>query len=216
MRAVLLSASGMAFSVGQDLKEMDHDYQLGHETLGSLVEREYVPLVKVLQNMPKPTVALVQGVAVGGGMSLALATDFRVLSPEARFIAGFVKVGLAPDTGTSYLLPRMIGHAQALRILLTGDAIGAEEAVHLGLSDAVQATREDADAKAHELSGKLALGPTQAYAEIRRLVSQSSEIPFDLALSNEVAAQDRLSHTEDHRTAISAFLAKSPVHFQGR
>jgi 2-(1,2-epoxy-1,2-dihydrophenyl)acetyl-CoA isomerase len=216
IRVIILAGAGKAFSVGQDLKEMDHDYRTSEASLGQLVATEYVPLVRVLMDLPKPSIALVRGPAVGGGMSLALAADFRVLSKEATLVAGFVQVGLAPDTGTSYLLPQMIGQAHALRILLTGATIKADEALTLGLADSVEASPEDAESAAWQLAERLAAGPTQAYKEIRRLVRASASLPWELALEKEVEAQERLSHTQDHRHAVSSFLEKKIPEFQGQ
>jgi len=216
IRVVMLSSASRAFSVGQDLKELDENYAEHRVSLGELVRSEYVPLVQALQTMPKPTIALLQGTAVGGGMSLALACDFRVLSVDAQLIAGFVKVGLVPDTGTSYLLPRMIGDAQALRIFLTGSAIRAQEAVQLGLADMVHPSAEAAATRARELAYELAEGPTLAYAEIRQLVQDGHGLSLDLALSKEIAAQERLSHTQDHRDAVSSFLGKKIPRFKGQ
>ena len=213
-RALTLAGAGKAFSVGQDLKEMEHDYQSGMN-LGQLVRDEYMPLVRTLRAMPKPTIALVQGTALGGGMALALACDFRVLSPDARFIAGFVHVGLAPDTGTSFLLPKMIGQARALEIFLTGSPITAEDAVRYGLSSEVHGDRERAEAAARSLAKLLAAGPTKAYAAIRQLVDQTAAVPLEDAMAKEMETQASLSLTQDHLAAVAAFLDKRKPDYTG-
>ncbi len=216
VRAVLVQAAGKAFSVGQDLKELAAAYQDEGFSLGRLVTNEYAPLVETLQMMPKPTIALIQGIALGGGLSLALSCDFRVLGPDARLIAGFVNVGLAPDTGAAYLLPRMIGYARALHIFLTGKPLTAAEAVSLGLAERVHASAQDAASAAYELARTLANGPTLAYPGIRQLLHDTATLDLPAAMRQEAAVQERLSHTQDHRNAVSSFLERQPPQFDGQ
>lgn len=217
VRSVLVAGSDRAFSVGQDLTELKEDYQKDPDhAMDRLVAEEYVPLFKTLRTLPRPTVALVTGIALGGGLALALAADFRVVEAHTRLVPAFAQVGLVPDTGLSFLLPRMIGHARALSLALTGDAITAEEAVSLGLAASVYPDPAAAETAARELAARLAVGPTQAYVEIRRLFDRSAESSLDAALADEARTQARLSRTEDHRAAVAAFLAKATPQFHGR
>jgi 2-(1,2-epoxy-1,2-dihydrophenyl)acetyl-CoA isomerase len=217
VRAVVLAGSDRAFSVGQDLKEMADRYQADPEhAMARLVTEEYIPLLKTLRSLPRPTVAVVAGLALGGGLALALATDFRVVEARTRLIPAFSQVGLVPDTGVSFFLPRMIGHARALSLALTGDAITAAEAVQWGLALEVAADPAQAEERGRNLARRLADGPTLAYTEIRRLFDRSAESTLDEALAEEARAQARLSMTRDHRDAVTAFLTKNTPIFHGR
>lgn len=148
-------------------------------------------------------------------MALALATDFRMIGAKARLVPGFVNVGLAPDTGTTYLLGRSIGYARALSRCLTGQPITAEEMRDWGLAEAVLASPEELDQATHALAMRLAQGPTRAYAAIRRLFDRAQHLPLDAVLQLERDVQEELAQTRDHRTANAAFLAKQTPEFRG-
>lgn len=213
VRVVIIKGAGRAFSVGQDLKEMRQYYTEHGPALGQLVEDEYIPLVKALRRLNKPTIALLEGAAVGGGMALALATDFRVISSRAQLVPGFVNVGLAPDTGTTFLLARAIGYHRALNLCLLGEPIRADAMVDFGLA---RQSHESADGLMDELNtlaNKLEEGPTGTYAAIRRLFDETQHLPFDEVLKVERDVQDALAHTPDHEEAVQAFLDKRPAKF---
>lgn len=217
VRAVVLAGSERAFSVGQDLNELAERYAADpDEAMGRLVAEEYVPLFRTLRTLSRPTVAVVSGIALGGGLALALAADFRVVETRTRLVPAFVQVGLVPDTGLSFFLPRMIGHSRALSFALTGETIGAAEAVGLGLATSVEPDPAHAETAAADLARRLAAGPTLAFAEIRRLFDRSAESSLEEALAEEARAQARLSRSQDHRDAVAAFLAKTTPIFHGR
>lgn len=216
VRAVLITGAGRAFSVGQDVAEMAEDYAQEGPQLGRLVQEEYVPMLRRLRSLPKPTVALVHGPAAGGGLALALAMDFRWITDKASFIPAFVKVGLAPDTGSAFFLTRMLGYARALEIALRGRAVQAEEAMALGLATGRSATVEAAQAEAFQLARELAAGPTEAYARIRWLFDQASGAALDDVLKIEIETQHILGGTLDHREAVDAFIHKRAPKFRGR
>ncbi len=216
VRAVLITGVGRAFSVGQDVKEMQEMYAKADPDLGSLVRDEYNPLIAALLDLSKPTIALVQGPAVGGGLSLALACDIRVITDSASFIPAFVKVGLAPDTGASYLLSRSLGWSRALGVALSGQAIGADDAVAWGLAHHRYATVEEAEVKASALAKQWAEGPTRAMAEIRRLLLDVQGVSWRDALVKEASTQDRLGRTADHQEAVAAFLERRAPEFRGQ
>jgi 2-(1,2-epoxy-1,2-dihydrophenyl)acetyl-CoA isomerase len=215
VRALLFSGEGRAFCVGQDVKELKEGYEAG-ESLGRLVEDEYVPLVKCLRDLPMPTVALVNGACVGGGMALALAADFRVVTEKSSFTPAFVKVGLAPDSGVTFFLSRAIGQARALSLCLRGQTISPAELVAWGLAAKVNESLEAAQAEADALLAELLAGPTKAYAQIRRLFDEAAGASLEQTMKLEAGAQEELSHTHDHREALAAFLAKRRPEFQGR
>ncbi len=216
VRVVVLRGAGRAFSVGQDLKEMTEYYEAHGPRLGKLVQEEYIPIVEALRNLSKPTVAVLEGAAVGGGMALALATDFRVVSARAQMVPGFVNVGLAPDTGTAFLLGRSIGYARALSLCLTGQPIRAAQLVEWGLASQAHETAESLSQELEHLTAKLAHGPTKAYAVIRRLFDQSAHLPLEAVLELERDAQEELAQTQDHQASIAAFLAKQTPEFRGQ
>ncbi len=215
VRVVILRGTGRAFSVGQDLKELTDYYQSRGPVMGELVQKEYIPIVKALRELSKPSVAVVEGAAVGGGMALALATDFRIISDRAQLVPAFVKVGLAPDTGTTFLLARSIGYARALSICMTGQALAAPDLVRLGLADHAYPSGEELENALAGLTAELAQGPTAAYVAIRRLFDRTAGLPLDDVLMAERDTQDALARTRDHQEAVEAFLSKRNPRFRG-
>lgn len=216
IRVLLLTGAGKGFCVGQDVKEMSEDYAEHGPQLGKLVEEEYIPLVKALRSIPKPTVSLVNGTAVGGGMAFPLATDFRVLTEKSTLTPVFVNVGIAPDTGVSYLLGRAIGQAQAISMCMKGKSLTPSDLVNYGLAEKVNESLEEAEAEANELTEKLAAGPTQSYWRIRQLYDQAAASNLEEALHFERDAQEALAHTDDHQEAVAAFMEKRTPKFRGQ
>jgi 2-(1,2-epoxy-1,2-dihydrophenyl)acetyl-CoA isomerase len=215
VRCVLLTGSGRAFCVGQDLKE--HSSDLTGKTpaeVWSTVEQHYNPLVTELVSMPKPVVAAVNGVAAGAGASLAFACDLRVLAQSASFNLAFAGVGLSCDTGSSWTLPRLIGHAKAIELMLLPRTVRADEAMTLGLATSV-VPDVDLLATAGELAQRLAKGPTLAYAAIRRALAFSAGHPLPESLEVEYEGMQRTGGSRDHRDAVTAFLAKQAPVFSG-
>lgn len=216
VRAVIILGAGRAFSVGQDLHEMDSMYREKGPHLAELVEKEYIPLVKALRRMPKPVVAMIDGPAAGGGLSLALAADFRILTAKSTLIPAFVNVGLAPDTGAAFFLARQLGIARAIAVAMKGEPLSAEQCVHWGLADLVVADRSAAEDEAQKLAQKLAQGPTLAYYHIRTLFDQAAGLPFERVLELERDTQETLAQTHDHVAAVGAFLNRQRPTFEGR
>lgn len=216
VRCLVLTGAGKGFCVGQDVKEMSDDYAKEGPELGKLVEEEYIPMIKALRSMPKPTISLVNGIAVGGGMAFPLATDFRILTEKATFTPVFVNVGIAPDTGISYLLGRAIGQAQAISLCMKGESLTPSQLVNNGLAEKVNESLEEAESEAKALAEQLAAGPTQSYWHIRQLFDQSASSQFEDALHSERDTQDTLAHTDDHQEAVDAFLEKRTPVFRGR
>lgn len=216
VRVLVLTGAGKGFCVGQDVKEMSDDYAKEGPELGRLVESEYIPLVKALRSMPKPTIALVNGTAVGGGMAFPLACDFRILTEKSSLTPVFVNVGIAPDTGVTYLLSRAIGHTQAIELSMKGKTLTPDDLVKWGLAEKVNATLEEAQEEAKELTNRLANGPTQSYWRIRRLYDQAASSSLEETLALERDTQDTLAHTADHQEAVAAFMEKRKPNFTGK
>jgi 2-(1,2-epoxy-1,2-dihydrophenyl)acetyl-CoA isomerase len=216
VRAVVLAVTGRAFCVGQDLREflIQRD-QCDVEALFRTVGDHFGPITEALATMHKPVVAAIQGAAAGAGLSLALAADFRIASPEATFTTAFSAIGLSPDTGMSWYLPRLVGSAKALELLMLSPTLSAEEALALGLVNEVVAP-EGLAASARELADRLASGPTLAFARIRELVRGSGRLSLQEALAGEHQAIIDTGGSEDHDGAIRAFVRKERAAFHGR
>jgi 2-(1,2-epoxy-1,2-dihydrophenyl)acetyl-CoA isomerase len=213
-RALLLTGAGRAFCSGQDLRERIS--QDGKPTvLGSSLETYYNPLVRKLRTLPFPVVAAVNGVAAGAGANIALACDIVLAARSASFIQAFVKIGLVPDSGGTWLLPRLIGPARARGLALTGEPLAAEKAEAWGL---IWRMVEDAElmAEAHRLCVQLSAAPTVALALIKRLLDESWSNDLDTQLDLERETQREASLTPDYAEGVRAFLAKRPPAFSGR
>lgn len=216
VRALLITGAGKGFCVGQDVKEMNDIYAKEGPELGKLVESEYIPIVKALRSMPKPTISLVNGTAVGGGMAFPLATDFRVITQKSTLTPVFVNVGIAPDTGVSFLLGRAIGHTQAISLCMKGQSLTPEDLVKYDLADQVHDSLDEAEKSAYALADQLAEGPTQSYYNIRQLFDAGSSKNLLGALALERDVQDSLAHTDDHMEAVNAFVEKRKPVFKGQ
>jgi 2-(1,2-epoxy-1,2-dihydrophenyl)acetyl-CoA isomerase len=214
VRAVLLTGAGRAFCVGQDLREHVATLQAGSGPPLGTVVAHYNPIVEVLAGMPKPVVAAVRGMAAGAGAGLAFLADFRVGGPSTGFLMAFANVGLAADTAVSWTLPRLVGYARASELLLLAEPVRAEEAHRLGLLTTLVDSDEEVLGTARELAGRLAAGPTVAYAQIKRELAANAGLTQALEL--EAAAQATCGATADHRDATLAFVNKEKPTFTGR
>lgn len=207
VRAVLLTGNGRCFCSGQDLKEMR-----GESSVGDVVRNGFNPIIRTLRQMPKPTVGAINGAAVGAGMGIALATDIRIASDRASLIQAFVKIGLVPDSGSFYFLKQLVGEAKAFELAALGDAIGAEEALGLGVVNRVVPHDQLMDA-AWQVARRLANGPTQAIALIKQGLQQAHDLEGTLEM--EAQYQEIMAETADFREGVTAFLEKRPPNFGG-
>lgn len=214
VRCVVLTGTGRAFCVGQDLKEHVELLQQDAAALWETVGRHYNPVVELLATMDKPVVAAVNGVAAGAGAAFAFACDLRYVAASAGFNLAFTGIALSCDSGTSWTLPRLVGTARAKELLLFPRTVPAEEARELGLATEVVPDEELA-ARVREVAGRLAAGPTAAYGSVRRAVAYSAGHPLVDSLAFEEQAMIRTGTSQDHRAAVSAFLAKEPPEFTG-
>lgn len=216
VRCVLVTGSGRAFSVGQDLREhCDNLTTKTIEDVWSTVNDHYTPLALALATMDKPVVAAVNGVAAGAGMSIALACDLRIAAESAAFNTAFTAVALSCDTGASWTLPRLVGTAKAAELLMMPRTVKSAEALALGLVTDVVPDHELA-ARALSVAGRLAAGPTLAYASVKKAITYSAAHPLGEALAFEGELMALTGASEDHRNAVQAFVAKQKPTFEGR
>lgn len=217
VRCVVLTGEGRAFCSGQDLADLEARYRSGESiVLGERLRKGYNPLIRRIVELEKPVIAAVNGVAAGAGCSLAMACDLRIASDKASFIEVFVNVGLVPDSGSSFFLPRIVGLAKALEMCITGDKVSAEQALALGLVTRVTPAEELMTA-AMSMAQKLAAAPTRAIGLTKRLLYQGASAPTVAdQLEAEAFAQETAGRTADHREGVIAFLDKRKPVFQGK
>jgi 2-(1,2-epoxy-1,2-dihydrophenyl)acetyl-CoA isomerase len=216
VRAVALTGSGRAFCVGEDLRALESSYQAGAAPdLSDTLSAFYAPVVRLLAEMPKPTVACVNGVAAGAGASLAFACDLRLASSAASFMLAFSGVGLVPDAGATWHLPRLVGLGRAMEIALLGDRLSADEALRLGVVARVWPA-EEFQARAIGTVEALASGPTAAFGLAKQLLRDHQTATLAAALDAEAQAQATAGRSADHLEGVAAFMAKRSPLFTGR
>jgi 2-(1,2-epoxy-1,2-dihydrophenyl)acetyl-CoA isomerase len=213
-RAVLLTGAGRAFCAGQDLAEAMPKEGPAPD-LGDIVARGYNPIVRTIRQLDKPVVCAVNGVAAGAGANLAFACDFVVASSDASFVQSFSKIGLVPDTGGTFFLPRLVGMARATALMMLADKVSAQEAVTIGLIHRVVEAGKLLD-EATLLARQLASRPTRGLGLIKRALNASATNGLDEQLALEAQLQAEAGSTADYREGVRAFLDKRPPVFIGR
>ncbi len=216
VRAVVLTGAGeRAFCTGQDLKEHIALLQAGDPAPLRTVAEHYNPTVLAIATMPKPVIAAVNGMAAGAGASLAFAADFRIAASRAVFLLAFARIGLSVDTGSSWTLPRLVGHAKATELAMLAEPLSATEALAIGLVTEVVPDEELAG-RAAALAQRLAAGPTVAYGAIKAALHFSAGVDLPTALNREGDLMATTGASQDHKDAVAAFVAKEKASFQGR
>lgn len=211
VRAVILTGAGRAFCAGQDLRER---LEPGAPTLGEELRERYNPIVRAMRGLAQPIVGAINGVAAGAGASLAFACDLRVASEAASFVLAFGRIGLIPDSGATWTLPRLVGLAKASEMALLNEPIPAAEALRIGLVSKV-VSADSLMAEARAVAARLAAGAPAANAATKRLLEGGMASDLEAALNAETEAQDRLGAAADHAEGIAAFLEKRPPQFRG-
>jgi 2-(1,2-epoxy-1,2-dihydrophenyl)acetyl-CoA isomerase len=211
IRALVLTGAGAGFSSGADITEFGFNGD-GPPDVGAALRGRLNPLVLRMRGLEKPVLAAVNGVAAGAGMSLALACDLRYAAESARFVVAFVRIGLVPDAGALFFLPRLIGPGKALELSWTGNPVGAQQALEIGLVNEVV---PDAQVLAHtqSVAAKLAHGPAVALALIKRAINQSHELPLERVLEMEANYQTIAAAAPDFAEGVTAFREKRPAKF---
>ncbi len=212
VRCVVLTGAGRGFCSGQDLRDRAGTAGISY---GALLRTRLNPIVLGLRTLEKPVIAAVNGVAAGAGCSLALAADIRIASDRASFVLSFSRIGLIPDGGATFLLPRLVGLAWALEIAFSGEPVEAVEALRLGLVTRV-VPHDNLPASVAHLAQRLAAGPTRALGLIKRAVNAGFSGSLDAALENEALLQEVAGQTADHTEGLAAFLEKRLPRFEGR
>ncbi|WP_027417040.1 enoyl-CoA hydratase-related protein [Aneurinibacillus terranovensis] len=211
VRCLVITGAGKAFNAGQDLAEVqgkDVDF-------GSFLRERYNPLIMQLQKIEKPIIAAVNGVAAGAGMSLALACDIRLASEKASFANVFINIGLVPDSGGCYYLPRIVGIGRALELAFTGDKVSVEEAYRIGLVNKI-CSAENFEQEVQDYAARLASLPTKGIGLIKRVVYKGFDMSLEETLEYEAFAQEIAGATADHKEGVQAFFEKRKPVFTGK
>jgi 2-(1,2-epoxy-1,2-dihydrophenyl)acetyl-CoA isomerase len=211
VRAVILTGAGRAFCAGQDLRE-----RLSPDAapLGVEVRERYNPIIRAMRGLPKPIVAAINGVAAGAGASLAIASDIRIASDAATFALAFGRVGLVPDSGATWLLPRLVGLTRATEMALLNEPVPAADALRLGLVGRV-VPADQLGAEARSVAARLAAGAPRAIALTKRALNAAWDRDLDAALEYEAHLQDMAGRSKDHAEGLAAFMEKRSPRFTG-
>ena len=214
VRALVLTGAGRGFCAGQDLNDPAMTGEGGPD-VGAVIEQRYRPLAERLYAMPVPTLAAVNGVAAGAGANIAIGCDFVFAARSASFIQAFSKIGLVPDAGGSWLLPRLVGRARAIGLAMTGDKLPAEEAERIGL---IWQCVDDAALMdtALAMAQRLAAMPSRALAATRRVIDAGSRSSLPDAVTLEALTQGELGRAHDFAEGVAAFLDKRAPKFSDR
>ena len=212
IRCIIISGSGKAFCAGQDLKEATDP---NGPTIEEIVQQHYNPIIKKIREIEIPVIAAVNGVAAGAGANVALACDIVVAAKSASFIQAFSKIGLIPDSGGTYFLPRLIGIQKAAALMMTGEAVSAEKAETLGM---IYAVYEDSEfeTSAMKLADTISSMPTKGLGYTKKLLSQTFNNSLEDQLSLEAETQALSASSKDHQEGIKAFMEKRTPQFTGK
>jgi 2-(1,2-epoxy-1,2-dihydrophenyl)acetyl-CoA isomerase len=214
IRCIVVRGEGRGFSAGADLAQVVREAD-GDPDLGEYLRSTYSRLVKRMVGIEKPVIAALHGPVYGAGVGLALACDLRLAAENTKFSVAFIKVGLMPDAGVTFLLPRVVGLGRAMEMSMLGDAVDAEEAHRIGLVNKVVA-EDTLSEEVRNLAGRLATMPTVALGRIKHALYASFETDLETVLEGEAEGQTFCGYTQDHREGVTAFFEKREPTFAGR
>ncbi|WP_224996744.1 enoyl-CoA hydratase-related protein [Cesiribacter sp. SM1] len=212
VRVVVLTGEGKAFGSGQDLKASQADPD---RSFLDSVRKRYNPLIKSMRELPKPIICRLNGVAAGAGCSLALACDIIVASEQATLIEVFINIGLVPDSGSSYFIPRLVSPARAFELCTMGNKISARQAYEWGMINKV-VPHDQLDSAVQEYVNYYAAAPTKAIGMIKKMLNKSQTASLDEMLEYEAYCQEIAGNSADHKEGVSAFLEKRKPQYQGK
>ena len=212
VKAIILTGEGQAFCSGQDLNEFDDFSDI---SLSEVLQERYNPLIMSIQNSSKVIIGKINGIAAGAGLSLALACDFTVAIESATFAMSFVNIGLVPDCGATYHLPRLVGRAKAFELCTLGYTFSASDAHNFGMINTIVMDENILQSKVTELAETYASGPIQAIGMIKRLLNRSFGHSLDMMLEKEASFQEKAGKTSDFKEGIFAFREKRKPSFTG-
>ena len=215
VRCVILKANGKAFCAGQDLPEVVERAKDSEYELADTVQTTYNPIIRAIRELNKPVVCAVQGTAAGAGANIAFACDIVVASHEATFVQAFSKIGLIPDSGGTYFLPRLVGLAQTNAMYLLDEKISADRAVELGLIYKA-VIQENLDEEVESIAQKLASMPTKGFALYKQAINQSFDNTLNQQLELEAELQSTAGKTNDYNEGVTAFLEKRKPNYEGK
>lgn len=212
IRCITLTGAGRGFSSGQDLadiKDRGEDFSIGNHLRGG-----YHRLVKAILQAEKPVIGAINGAAAGAGCGVALACDYRILSENAFFMLAFTKIGLIPDSGVNWLLPRLVGYARAYQLALTAERLPAQKALEWGLANRVVSEEQFSEVVQHA-AAQFAQGASLAFGLTKRAMLRGFDQSLEQALDYEAELQDVAGRSADSREGVAAFLEKRPARFAG-
>ncbi len=215
IRCLLITGNGRGFCAGQDLSDRNVAPGTEAPNLGESIEKNYNPMIRTISALEMPVICAVNGVAAGAGANIALACDIVLASTSASFIQAFCKIGLVPDSGGTWTLPRAVGTPRALALSLLGDKVSAAQAEQWGMIWKAVAP-EELQGMALTMAKQLATQPTKGLALIKRAIKASSTNTFDEQLDLERDLQTIAGRTADYREGVAAFMAKRPAEFTGK
>ncbi len=214
VRCLVLTGAGRAFCAGADLQSLKKRGVGVDISLMEDLKEGFNPIVSKMRNMDKPVVAMINGVAAGAGMGLALASDLKIMADSAKFVEAFAKVGLVPDSGATFFMPRLLGISKAMELAFTGEGIDAKEAERLGAVNRI-VPLDQLEKETRTLAEKLAKGP-RGIGLAKRAINKALYVDLDSALDYEAYMQEIAGSTEDYKEGLKAFGEKRPPEFQGK